>query len=128
MIDENKLIDLTTFIELLELEINKGEELGFDRIGMDFETAKQIVKLLKQLKVGEWIPVEERLPEEPEQNPKLDDRPMELYLVDIGEDYPFRAFWNGRYFHDGMSRLDVIAWQPLQEPYSSGTRKNSKKS
>lgn len=79
------------------------------------------IRIVKsQPKVGVWIPAEEGLPKEPEQNPKLDDRPMELYLVDIGEDYPFRAFWNGKYFHDGMSRLDVLAWMPLPEPYSSG--------
>lgn len=110
MFDENNLI------ELLKLEIHNCEKQGHSYIGMDLAAAKQIMELLKQRKT-DWIPVKERLPEEPEQNPKLDDRPMELYLVDNGEDYPFRAFWNGKYFHDGWRRLDVLAWMPLPERY-----------
>ena len=62
-----------------------------------------------------WIPVEERLPEVPEENPIFDNKPLELYLVDIGAEYPIRAFWNGREFTDGWSLLNVIAWQPLPE-------------
>lgn len=64
-----------------------------------------------------WIPVEERLPEAPEENPIFDNKPLELYLVDIGVKYPIRAFWNGREFTDGWSILKVIAWQPLPEQY-----------
>ena len=65
-----------------------------------------------------WIPVEERLPEEPKENPEFDNKPLELYLVDIGESYPLRAFWNGKQFADGWSILKVIAWMPLPEPYT----------
>lgn len=109
MIDEKRLI------ERLERWKQSGIEAHEKKA---FELAIDLIKI--QPKVDEWIPCSERLPKEPSQNPKLDDRPMELYLVDIGEDYPFRAFWNGKYFHDGCSRLDVLAWQPLPEPYSSG--------
>lgn len=65
-----------------------------------------------------WIPVDERLPEEPKENPVFDDKPLELYLVDMGGSYPLRAFWNGKRFTDGWSVLNVIAWRPLPEPYS----------
>lgn len=106
-------------IAQFELEIHNCEKQGHAYIGMDLAAAKQIMEVLKQRKTG-WIPAKERLPKEPKQNPKLDDRPMEMYLVDNGEDYPFRAFWNGKYFHDGWRRLDVLAWMPLPEPYSSG--------
>ena len=64
-----------------------------------------------------WIPVEERLPEDPKENPVFDNKPLELYLVDIGGGYPLRAFWNGKQFTDGWSILKVIAWRPLPEPY-----------
>lgn len=64
-----------------------------------------------------WIPVEERLPGEPKENPAFDDKPLELYLVDMGGSYPLRAFWNGKQFTDGWSILNVIAWRPLPEPY-----------
>ena len=65
----------------------------------------------------DWVPVDERLPEEPKENPVFDDKPLELYLVDIGGSYPLRAFWNGKQFTDGWSVLNVIAWRPLPEPY-----------
>ena len=64
-----------------------------------------------------WIPVEERLPEDPKENPVFDNKPLELYLVDMGGSYPLRAFWNGKQFTDGWSILKVIAWRPLPEPY-----------
>ena len=63
------------------------------------------------------IPVDERLPEEPKENPVFDDNPLELYLVDMGGSYPLRAFWNGKEFTDGWSVLKVTAWMPLPEPY-----------
>ena len=65
----------------------------------------------------DWIPVEERLPEEPKENPVFDDKSLELYLVDMGGSYPLRAFWNGKKFTDGWSALEVKAWMPLPEPY-----------
>ena len=74
--------------------------------------------------VARWIPVSERLPEEPEENPVFDGKCLEVYLVttkygssEQDNVYPFRAFWNGINFTDGMNILDVIAWMPLPEPY-----------
>lgn len=67
---------------------------------------------------GNWIPVSEKLPEEPEENEIFDNKPLELYLVSIkGDPYPFRAFWNGKFFTDGWQKCDVTAWMPLPEPY-----------
>lgn len=71
----------------------------------------------KQPKVGEWIPVTERLPEPPKENQELDYSPLDVYLVSINEGYPFRAFWDGKDFGDGMFKLDVKAWMPLPNPY-----------
>lgn len=65
-----------------------------------------------------WIPVEERLPEEPKENPEFEGKKIELYLVTVkGTKYPFRAMWNGKFFTDGWSKCNVIAWRPLPEPY-----------
>lgn len=67
-----------------------------------------------------WIPVGERLPEEPKENPEFEGKKIELYLVTVkGTKYPFRAFWNGKQFTDGWSVLDVIAWHPLPETYQA---------
>ena len=65
----------------------------------------------------EWIPVSERLPEPPKENQELDYSPLDVYLVSINEGYPFRAFWDGKKFGDGMFTLDVKAWMPLPKPY-----------
>lgn len=73
-----------------------------------------------------WISVEERLPEDPKENPVFDNKPLELYLVDIGGGYPLRAFWNGKQFTDGWSILKVIAWRPLPEPYRTERSRNEK--
>lgn len=65
-----------------------------------------------------WIPVEERLPEMPKENPEFEGKKLELYLVTVrGTKYPFRAFWNGSDFTDGWTRCNVTAWCPLPEPY-----------
>ena len=65
-----------------------------------------------------WISVEERLPEEPKENPEFEGKKIELYLVTVkGTKYPFRAMWNGKFFADGWSKCNVIAWRPLPEPY-----------
>ena len=84
---------------------------------------KETVKEIEENHNG-WIPTSERLPEEPKTNPVLEGKNLELYLVttkygsnEQDKVYPFRAFWNGVNFTDGWHILDVIAWQPLPEPY-----------
>ena len=66
-----------------------------------------------------WIPVEERLPEKPNENPLYDNKPLEIYLVSVkNTDCVIRAFWNGVSFTDGWEKLDVLAWMPLPEPFN----------
>ena len=87
------------------------------------QTFVDIKNSLEKLK-NHWIPVSERLPEEPEENQVFYGKYLEVYLVttkygssEQDNVYPFRAFWNGINFTDGMNILDVIAWMPLPEPY-----------
>lgn len=106
--------------------------------------AKKILKLAEKLKSYEdaeeqglplrWIPCSEQIPEEPEENPLFDGKCLEVYLVttkygssEQDKVYPFRAFWNGINFTDGMNILDVIAWMSLPKPYreSEGSNKQT---
>lgn len=69
--------------------------------------------------MSKWIPCSERFPPKLEENHGIDKNPA--YLVSVnGEDYPYRALWNGRYFMDGFLILEAVAWQPLPEPYEGG--------
>lgn len=79
-----------------------------------FETLQELVDKADSF---EWIPVSERLPEPPRENQELDYSQLDVYLVSINEGYPFRAFWDGKNFGDGMFKLDVKAWMPLPKPY-----------
>lgn len=63
---------------------------------------------------GEWIPVSERLPEY-----------SGLYLISI-YDLVTVANFTGKYFCDRQMDkfVDVMAWQPLPEPYKKGGAEN----
>lgn len=95
------------------------EEQGREDVYMvDLEKAIEIVKEVAAEYNNGWISCSERLPEEPKPNPLFENKPLEFYIVtEKGATYPFRAFWNGKAFTDGWSKLDVIAWQPLPAPY-----------
>lgn len=82
------------------------------------QLAKFVVKEVAKEYNGGWIPCIEQLPEQPKENPIFENNPLELYLVTVkNTEYAFRAFWNGKHFTDGFGTLDVIAWQPLPEPF-----------
>ena len=82
------------------------------------DKAIEIVKQEAEQYNNGWIQCSVELPKQPEENPVFDNKPLELYLVSVkNADYPIRAFWNGKFFTDGWSKVDVIAWQPFPEPY-----------
>ena len=93
------------------IEVQDEDIANFNR---DIEYLRDFIR--KHMNDG-WIPVKERLPEEPKENPEFGGKALELYLVDVGARYPLRAFWNGKQFTDGWSVLNVIAWRPLPESY-----------
>ena len=71
--------------------------------GQHFEALDMAISALK----GEWIPVSERLPEKDGQYLVTYDREDEI-KVNISY-FDRHGFWIG----------DVIAWQPLPEPYKA---------
>lgn len=83
-----------------------------------YDAQMVLLKLVDKAESFEWIPVSERLPEQPKENQELDYCLLDMYLVSINkEGYPVRALWDGKNFGDGMVKLDVKAWMPLPEPY-----------
>ena len=112
-----------------DLEWNRAIDLCTNIINarLSSENASKIARSSRDN--NGWIPVEERMPEEPKANPQFEGKKIELYLVTVnGTKYPFRAFWNGKFFADGWSKCEVIAWRPLPEPYrpkkeSEGSRR-----
>ena len=94
---------------------DKPKELGQL---MAYNKAIEIVKQEAEQYNNGWIPCSVALPQQPEENPIFHNKPLELYLVSVkNADYPIRAFWNGKFFTDGWSKVDVIAWKPLPQPY-----------
>lgn len=86
----------------------------------DYRLGKGVIDYLVKDIVVEfgWIPCSAELPPLPKENVLFDNKPLELYLVtELGVYYPFRAFWNGKYFTDGIRALEVTAWMPLPERF-----------
>lgn len=111
MIDEKKLI------EALRHDINCFETDGMKDNEMYIRVDDVIRMIEGQPRIGEWIPVSERLPEEGTYLCTLDG---EL----CGIDEPFTGmcgYENGKWDEEGC----VIAWMPLPEPYlGAGNRRD----
>ena len=103
---------------LLHLMCGEEREDGYKPTMEEMSNSMDLLKeLVDKADAFEWVPVSERLPEPPKENQELDYSPLDVYLVSINEGYPFRAFWDGKKFGDGMFTLDVKAWMPLPKPY-----------
>ena len=112
--------ELEKILEEIDQEVKEYMEIDFgDEYNAGIkDMAKMAEKIIRKHMNDGWIPVEERMPEEPKANPQFEGKKIELYLVTVnGTKYPFRAFWNGKFFTDGWSKCEVIAWRPLPEPY-----------
>ena len=105
MIDEKKLIKFIRSNDFKRRTIQSKDSLQ--------DILIQFVE--EQPKVGEWIPVSERLPED-----------GESYLVtnaeSFGQFHAYKGWYDGEHkiWHmDGNfeRKMNVIAWQPLPEPY-----------
>ena len=118
MIDEKKLIEkIEERRRYWENCAAEYDEAGYD-INMDICDSKAIelqtiIKHInEQPKVGEWIPVAERLPEE------------SLNSVLAWDEYRNRcvfAQYYGGYWHLKDEIIKITAWQPLPEPYRGDT-------
>ena len=105
MIDEKKLI------EELEMEHGFTEDVSYFSRGIKRDLSEAITIVKCQPKVGEWIPCSERLPEE-----------VGSYLVTVQHIGEYKYLGISAYFGNGMwawenDKAEVIAWQPLLEPF-----------
>lgn len=122
MIDEKKLI------EKLE-KANQGvcHYCGCD---LDSEIVEEIVNELAEEHNGDWIPVSERLPEI--------NKPVLCWVrsttIASGETYIIGSCSSGFWFlqtyeighhHFPVKDYEVVAWQPLPEPYRQEEEKDA---
>lgn len=81
-----------------------------------------VTEIIRKHMDDNWIPVEERLPEEDG---------FYLCTMDgkiVGEEEPFTGlseFENGLWIDDDIDYRCIIAWQPLPEPYRPEDDKNA---
>lgn len=120
----NFIHDEEIIIECLEKCLAKTHELAkeiaekaLDEYVYEGKTIRQWVDEIIANN-ARWIPCSEMTPQKPEENPLFENKTLELYLVSIKNiEYPFRAFWNGKFFSDGWNKVNAIAWMPLPKPY-----------
>ncbi|MGN0331728.1 MAG: DUF551 domain-containing protein [Lachnospiraceae bacterium] len=118
MIDEKKIWNY------IKEQINP---YGKPFTGTAYEFGLKVMDYIEDMeKVDEWIPCSKRLPPQPDDTELLKIKCLKPYLVSVQDsDYPYRAFWNGKYFSDGYIKFEnVIAWMPLPEPYRPGKEIN----
>lgn len=82
-------------------------------ITADFTAIKLTAKGYR--KQSEWISVEERLPSEDEIRDEYGEL-VPFLVVEKDTTQPFRAFYDGVVWGDGLVKLDVTHWMPLPEP------------
>lgn len=91
---------IKTEVDPMEITIHREQYKGMRK-------AENVIR--KYLNDG-WIPVEERLPED-------EEMVLVTCKTKVGRLSVYRAWRGGGYWHGTGSISDVIAWQPLPEPY-----------
>lgn len=115
MIDETKLIDEVN--DLMDANLLFYDDASKSRQ----ETLEEVADLIyEQPKVGEWIPVEDRLPEIFE-NVLIYTKSGHYHIGAYFEER--KRWWLGVYWED----LDfILAWMPLPKPYECHSNKTRK--
>lgn len=109
MIDKNNKSMICTLEMLRRLALNVHGVIDI----VDDDNINKMIDMLKQSKVGEWIPASERLP-------RNYVEVVVCYIADDNEtemDVDF-LHENGEWYN--AHNRNVIAWQPLPEPYKEG--------
>lgn len=118
MIDEKKLIEdlKNTFSDSV-----LNQTFGFGK----YTLLEAVEEMINRQPKADWISCEVDMPPQPKKNPLYENKPLQVYLVSVKNcEEPFRAFWNGKDFTDGWSKLNVEAWMPLPAPYKKEGAEN----
>lgn len=122
MIDEKELIEQ---IKSLRVTITglRAEKSILNEYAQHFKDS--VIRIIdEQPKVGEWIPCNERLPEEKKFYEEIMRSPLCLVTVlsddelMIGIDRTVNGVWT---LEETFDKPKIIAWQPLQEPFKGET-------
>lgn len=120
MIDEKKLVaDLENHTFKVDIPI-EHEKSVLKAVELYYKTLIDCIN--KQPKIGEWIPCSERLPEEPNLGTDIGvEYVVKEYLVtiaDVEESTTLSYLGDGDWYSsESDTYFNVIAWQPLPEPY-----------
>lgn len=113
---------LEKILEEIEKEQNSYEADHAWNYSKGMEYAKEIIRSHMNhsgddTEMGDWIPVEERLPEVPEG--LADEYCPEFNVTIEGAERTttLKYSWDGTWFDDNGNVYNVIAWQPLPAPY-----------
>lgn len=122
MIDEKELIEQ---IKILRVTITglRAEKSILNEYAQHFKDS--VIRIInEQPKVGEWIPCNERLPEEKkfyEENMRSPACLVTVLSDDelmVGIDRTVNGVWT---LEETFDKPKIIAWQPLQEPFKGET-------
>ena len=84
------------------------------------EACDMAIEALKESRVCSWIPVSERLPEKDGYyfvTKRLIDGRIQ---TDIEPFWTGADWWKSEFHFAGIGLWEVLAWQPLPEPYKAG--------
>ena len=84
------------------------EQLKEEGCIVDNDAGNRAEEIIRQRMNDGWIPVEERMPVK-----------HESVLMCDAAGYREVGWWTGKRWLTGFSR-DIVAWQPLPEPYRPG--------
>lgn len=107
-------------LENILKEIEKIGNIKFASYTKPLITVEDVIKIIRKHMNDGWIPVEERLPKAPE----MEDEYPEFNVMIEGAKIPTTL----QYIHEGIwvddygNTYNVIAWQPLPEPYIPKTQ------
>ena len=107
-------------MELIKDGIRKGlRASGDDRLDYSFEDVADYL-ISSGVTVQEWIPAEEPPEEYRDEYGEL----IPFLVCEEGTDYPFRAFYDGKNWGDGIFAISVKWWMRLPAPPKEKERKN----